>query len=170
MFGPERLRTKLILLSRRVGATALLICWVVRPMCASADPLVARYRAATCLPFVNQAAPPHSRVWETTVPLRDGSQVAIKGAQMPGGRIVVLYSVTGHQFVAADAGDYVYPSDVRFDARNDLLYVKAAGLAGGIWERTVLFEYDLRQHRLVTRRRVNGRDLPGACPSPAPSR
>ncbi len=36
-------------------------------------------------------------------------------------------------FVAADAGDYIYPSDVRLDAPNYLLYVsKARGLAGGI--------------------------------------
>jgi hypothetical protein len=31
---------------------------------------------------------------------------------------------------AANAGDYVFPSDVRFKAQTNLLFVKASGLGG----------------------------------------
>jgi len=148
----------------RAGIWLFNCCLATVALHASVDPLVAKYRTATCIPFSSQAARPHSREWRTTLSLRDGSQVTISGAQMPGGRIDVFYPATGGKFVAADAGDYVYPSDVRIDAQNDLLYVKADGLAGGIWERTFLFEYDLRQHRLVTRRRVKDGKLPEVCP------
>jgi hypothetical protein len=57
--------------------------------------------------------------------------------------------------VAADAEDYVYPSDVRVSNQNDLLYIKASGLAGGVNHETWLFEYDLRNQHLVTRERVS---------------
>jgi hypothetical protein len=78
----------------------------------------------------------------------------------------VFYPATGQTFVAANAGDYVYPSDVRMNTQNDLLYIMARGLAGGIWQRTYLFEYDLGQHGLLTRRRVKDSALPDACPDP----
>jgi len=164
MFGLNTQSKSVAVLFIRGGIWVSSAYWITFAIHASADPIIARYRAAACIPFSSQVARPHSREWNTTLTLRDGSQVTISGAQMPGGRIDWFYSATGQRFVAADAGDYVYPGDVRIDARNDLLYVKAAGLAGGIWERTFLFEYDLRQHLLVTRRRIKGGELPEACP------
>lgn len=74
------------------------------------------------------------------------------------------YVATAREVEAANAGDYVYPSDVRLDARNDVLYVKAAGLAAGIWSETWLFEYDLRAQRQLARRRVVNDVLPPECP------
>jgi hypothetical protein len=68
--------------------------------------------------------------------------------------------------VAANAGDYVYPGDVRMNAQGNLLYVKASGLAGGIWQQTWLFEYDLRAERLVARQQVVDDALPCECPEP----
>jgi hypothetical protein len=76
---------------------------------------------------------------------------------------------SGARFIAANAGDYVYPYDVRVDKQNDRLYVIASGLAGGIWQRTVLFQYDLRMHRQTARRGVRDKDLPKACPGPSES-
>jgi hypothetical protein len=95
--------------------------------------------------------------------LPDGLQITISGAQMPGGRIEVFYLATGQRFVAADAGDYIYPRDVRIDAQNNLLYVRADGLAGGIRKRTILFAYSLRQHRLDKRCRVKDTELLAPC-------
>jgi hypothetical protein len=71
--------------------------------------------------------------------------------------------------VAADPGDYVYPSDVRLDAQNDLLYVKAQGLAGGFSEQTWLFEYDLRRQRIMERLQVRNGILSMECPEPSHS-
>jgi hypothetical protein len=83
---------------------------------------------------------------------------------MPGGRINVRDPTSGRESVAADAGDYVYPSDVRLNAQKDRLYVKASGLAAGIWQETWLFEYDLHSQRLVDCRKVANEDLPAECP------
>ena len=107
---------------------------------------------------------PHTRTWDATLTLTDGSKVVVSGGQLPGGRITVRYLATGRELEAANAGDYVYPSDVRLDPQNNHLYVKASGLAGGIWSETWLFEYDLRGQRLVARRKVVNDALPTECP------
>ncbi len=96
--------------------------------------------------------------------LKDGQTVVIRGTQSPGGRIELQYSNSSMKTVAADAGDYIYPSDVRLAKGVDLLYVKAAGLAGGINRETWLFEYDLNHRRLLTRKLVSDDALPPECP------
>jgi hypothetical protein len=83
--------------------------------------------------------------------------------QMPGGRIDVRDVASGRESVAANAGDYVYPSDVRVDLQNDHLYVKASGLGGGIRYETWLFDYDLRGKRAVSRLQVLDDALPLEC-------
>jgi hypothetical protein len=88
----------------------------------------------------------------------------IVGAQMPGGKITVRNLTTGRESEAANAGDYVYPSDVRFTAKTNLLFVKASGLAAGITRETWLFEYDVLGQRLVERRRVVDSAMPVECP------
>ena len=126
---------------------------------------IERYRTATCIPFAAKPdVRPHTREWNTPLALRDGSRVTVSGAEMAGGRIVLKYENSNRVEVAADAGDYVYPSDVRVDSENDLLYVKATGLAGGIFHETVLFEYDLRGHHLIRVQHVADHDLPAECP------
>ena len=85
------------------------------------------------------------------------------GAQMPGGRIIVRNPTTGVGSTAANAGDYVYPSDVRFNPQTNLLFVKASGLAAGINRETWLFEYDLLHDRLIDRRLVVDGALPPEC-------
>jgi hypothetical protein len=128
-------------------------------------PIIEHYRAAACIPFsVNPKATLHTREWDTDLALKDGSKVIVTGAQMPGGRINVRYPTSGRESVAADAGDYVYPSDVRLNAQKDRLYVKASGLAAGIWQETWLFEYDLHSQKLVDRRKVANEALPAECP------
>jgi hypothetical protein len=87
----------------------------------------------------------------------------VGGAQIPGGRITARYD-TGRELEAANAGDYVYPSDVRFNPQTNLLFVKASGLAAGIKHETWLFEYDLLRQRLIERRRVADSALPPECP------
>ena len=96
--------------------------------------------------------------------LRDGMEVIVKGAQIPGGGIVIYYPATGQSVVAADPGDYVYPSDVRLDTHNDLLYVKAYGLAGGFSAQTWLFEFDVHAQHIMERRQVTNGILPMECP------
>jgi len=92
----------------------------------------------------------------------------VKGSQSVGGTISVLYPMSDQELVAVNAGDYVYPADVRVNAQSDLLYVKASGLAGGIWRQTWLFEYDLRGQRLAARQQVANESLPPECAESPP--
>jgi hypothetical protein len=82
---------------------------------------------------------------------------------MVGGRIVVRYQPDGPQVVAADAGDYVYPTDVRINEAKTVLVVKAMGLAGGIRHETWLYEYDLDRRRRLSKVLVDPAVLPGEC-------
>jgi hypothetical protein len=135
-----------------------------RPL--SHGPIIDAYKAAACIPVSanRKVQGPHTREWETPLTLSDGTQVMVIGAQMPGGRITVRNLTTGRESEAANAGDYVYPSDVRFNTQTNLLFVKASGLAAGINHETWLFEYDLLGKRLVERRRVKDTALPTECP------
>lgn len=144
-------------------------CSLVIPPTSSAR-IITKYAAAACIPFsANPKVSPHTREWDSVLTLGDGTEVIVKGAQIPGGRITVSYPATNQDIVAADPGDYVYPSDVRLDPRNDLLYVKAYGLAGGLSEQTWLFEYDFRRQRIMERRQVRNGILPIECPEPSHS-
>jgi hypothetical protein len=132
----------------------------------SHGPIIEGYKAAACIPVSanRKVEGPHTREWETAVTLSDGSKVLVVGAQMPGGTITVRNLTTARESEAANAGDYVYPSDVRFNPQTNLLFVKASGLAAGIIHETWLFEYDLLGQRLVQRRRVLDSALPTECP------
>jgi hypothetical protein len=134
---------------------------------ASNAPIITKYKTADCLPFSRKPkVKPHTREWNALVLLHDGMPVSISGAQIPGGRIAVSYPGSNRQFLAADPGDYIYPSDVRLDAPKETLYVKAHGLAGGISEQTWLFAYNLRARRIVERVQVKNDVLPAECQEP----
>jgi hypothetical protein len=135
-----------------------------RPL--SHGPIIDAYKAAACIPVSanRKVGGPHTREWETALTLSDGSKVMVTGAQIPGGRITVRNLTTGRTSQAANAGDYIYPSDVRFDAQRNLLLVKASGLAAGISYETWLFKYDLLGQHLLEHRRVNDDGLPTECP------
>jgi hypothetical protein len=132
-----------------------------------APSVIAKYQMAACiLPLRSSVAAPRTREWKTILSLRDGSKVAISAAEIAGGRVTVSDTSSGREYVAADAGDYIYPEDLRLDVENERLYVKAHGLWAGIREQTWLFEYDLRQHRRTARVRVKNGSLPLNCQVP----
>lgn len=149
---------------------ALAICGMLavctschRPV--SKAPIIDEYRAAVCVPFSPiSGVGPHTREWNTPLTLKNGERVIVRGTQSPGGRIELEYAQSGLKKVAADAGDYVYPSDVRLSKQNDFLYVKARGLAGGLNLETWLFKYDPYNQRLVTKQLVTDEALPAECP------
>jgi hypothetical protein len=81
-----------------------------------------------------------------------------------------LHATRGHggaapANTAANAGDYIYPADVRFDDTAGLLYVKAGGHRAAFGEaQTWLFEYDLRRRKQRDRTLVDPDVLPRECP------
>ena len=79
-------------------------------------PIIEHYRAALCVePSTAAEVSPPTRGWNADVTTAGGAKVTLRGAEMVGGRIVVRYHPGGPEVVAADAGDYVYPSDVRIN-------------------------------------------------------
>src|SRR5205823_13384473 len=106
--------------------------------------------------------------WDADLTTATGTRFNIRGAHMVGGRIVVRYQPDGPEVVAANAGDYVYPSDVRINDAKTVVVVKAKGLAGGIWRETWLFDYDLDGHRELSKVRVDPSVLPDDCVMPKP--
>jgi hypothetical protein len=91
--------------------------------------------------------------------------VHVSGAAVPGGRISIRFQSDGTEQVAADAGDYIYPADVRVDSGGEVLYIKASGYTAiGGEAQTWLFEYDMRQRQQRRRTRVDPEVLGRECP------
>jgi len=127
-------------------------------------PVIDHYARAECIPVTSIPGMAGFGRWDYRLTLQDGGMVQIRGVQAPGGRIDIQFLNDGATLVAADAGDYVYPDDVRVDSASGLLYVRANGrrAVGGKPE-TWLFEYDLRQRRSLGRSRVALAVLPRTC-------
>jgi len=147
------------------------VAWIPLVCCAvpysnakSTRALIANYTLAKCVPFAAKPTiVPRTRQWQSVLQLRDGSSVTVKGPQIPAGIVTVSFGTSDQPYVAANAGDYVYPTDIRIDPQAELLYIRADGLVAGITRETVLFEYDLRRRTLITRIRVQPTELPDEC-------
>jgi len=162
-----RRRYHLMLSKIKCGALTSLLAVAALAGCAGIirkGPLIDHYEVAECVPVIyGPGITPPTRAWDTTVKTREGVVAHVSGAQMPGGRIVVKYASDGKEKVAANAGDYVYPADVRLDANTGRLYVKAGGIAALDGEQTWLFEYDLNKRRQTASDRVDENVLPREC-------
>src|SRR5262245_42766443 len=136
-----------------------------RPIRSSA--LIDAYRVAACVePTFATGVEPPTRGWDSTIVVADGSKATVQGADMVWGTIRIRYEPDGPEVVAVQPGDYIYPGDVRVNDRHDRLYVKASGLAAGIWKETWLYEYDLVNRKPVRKNRVHPDALPPECPMP----
>ena len=125
--------------------------------------LIDRYIRADCVPVTFGSGSP-ARTWNYPLETREANRVQVYGRAVPGGRIDVRYASDGKDAIAADAGDYIYPADVRFDRATGRLYVKASGVPAAFGgPQTWLFEYDLRQRRQTEHARVDPGVLPREC-------
>jgi hypothetical protein len=155
----RRLLVLLVSVTLFVGASCR------RPIRSGA--LIDAYRAAACVvPTFAKGVEPPTRGWDSTIVIAGGSTATVRGADMVWGRITVRYESDGRTVVAVQPDDYIYPGDVRLNDRHDRLYVKASGLAAGIWDETWLYEYDLVQQKPVRKNRVHPDALPPECPMP----
>src|SRR5262249_35470080 len=128
-------------------------------------PVIDRYKTAACLPLLAESrVQPSVREWDAPVRTASGTELVISGYQAVGGAVVARDKRTGATHVVANAGDYVYPADVRTSSDFTRVYVKAAGLAGGLSEETWLFEYDLTEYRQLNKIPVDPSVLPPECP------
>lgn len=126
--------------------------------------LIDRYIRAECVPVTLGSGSP-ARTWNYPLETLDANSIQVYGRAVPGGRIDVKYASDGKDETAGDAGDYIYPADVRFDRTTGRLYVKASGAPAAFGgPQTWLFEYDLRQRRQTGHARVDPSVLPQECP------
>jgi hypothetical protein len=151
---------------RRGALIALLAIAVLAgcPRTIRKGALIDQYGRAQCLPVTFGSGSP-ARTWNYTLETGEGNAIEVNGRAVPGGRIDVRYASDGKDEIAADAGDYIYPADVRFDRTGERLFVKASGVPAAFGgPQTWLFEYDLRQRRQTQRARVDPSVLPRECP------
>jgi hypothetical protein len=159
---------------RAVQRTILVLLVSIGPAAACvqavrSDASIEHYRSARCVDSgIAEGVSPPTRGWNANLTTAAGAGFNVRGAQMVGGRIIVRYQPNGPEVVAANAGDYVYPSDVRINDAKSILIVKAAGLAAGIWHETWLYEYDLDGRRQLSKVLVDPSVLPEECAMPEP--
>lgn len=126
--------------------------------------LIDLYTSAHCVPLsTSSTVVPPVREWDAMLRTSQGRVVRVSGWQAVSGRIVAR-DETGATHVVADAGDYVYPEDVRTSREGDTVFVKARGLAGGLFDETWLFAYDLLRFKETGKIRVEPTALPPRCP------
>lgn len=109
--------------------------------------LIEHYSKADCIPVGLTGRPDQpQRIWNHKITTADGVDLEVFGEQIPGGRISVKFGGRD-KAEAANAGDYIYPLDVRINSAHTHLYVRASGAPASSFSRalqTWLFEYDLR--------------------------
>lgn len=99
-------------------------------------------------------------MWSQAVQVRPGLSVTLMARCCIGGRFEALYSDETAPREVGRPGDYVYPMDLRVDLNQMRAYGMASGLAGGIFQTTVIYEYDLVQRRAISKIEVDPRLLP----------
>lgn len=128
-------------------------------------PIVIGYKNAVCIPVhIGPGIKPPTRAWDFTITTSKGLTVRIQGATMPGGQVTIKYLPEEVEIVAANAGDYIYPTDVRLNSGSDVLFIKASGITAAFSQpQTWLFAYDLNSRKQIMRERVDPSVLPAEC-------
>ena len=149
-----------------LAVAALVFCYQGCGRTIRSGALIDEYSRAECVPVrVAAGVSPPSRGWDYTLKTRAGIPIRVFGADIVGGEVEVEYLPDGKKAVAANAGDYIYPADVRFERTNDRLYIKASGQPASFGgPQTWLFEYDLVNRRQTARAKVDPTVLPQECP------
>ena len=117
--------------------------------------------AESLIPNWNQGIYPPVHNWDQTIKLNNGLSFCIRAYQCVGGRFEGKFSDEPEFKTIADPGDYVYPCDIRINIGTGYLFCKASGLAAGLYQETVIYQFDLNQRRVVQRVVVDPVILPG---------
>jgi hypothetical protein len=128
-------------------------------------PIIAKYNEANCIsPSDSGSITPPVREWDTTLRLKNGTQVEIKGEQLPGHQVDAYYEPQplGGSIQITPPAFYIYSSDVRLDHENEILYVKTDGVIGRAHQ-TWLFSFDLAKRTELERVCVVPSSLPPEC-------
>jgi len=123
--------------------------------------VVRSYLTADILPF--KVAPniyPSVKGWDTTLTLCENKYVRLNATGWISGEFTCQYSDEHSQRVIGHPGDYVYPCDMRFNKNNKRIYAKASGLAAGLYQDTIIYEFDTSSRKTITQIHVDPNILP----------
>ncbi|MGA2230801.1 MAG: hypothetical protein ABSH22_07870 [Tepidisphaeraceae bacterium] len=112
--------------------------------------VVAAFSAAQLLSPVpkDEMKPGEPRTWDQKLQLANGIQVRIEAMDCAGGNVTATYADDQKWLEVANAGDYVYPKEIRINPATERLFVLAEGVAMPFgWHDTQLFEFDLRMRK-----------------------
>jgi len=146
------------------AAALSLVAWSAAVPIAR-DSVVDRYVHAVCLPTgplgsFNLA----TKSWNELLETSSGAPVHVTGAQRVGGGVVLAYPPSAREYFPADSSDTLYPSEVRVDLTQDLLFVRMSAPPILGWGQVpILYEFDLRKRTRVTDLRVDPSALPPPC-------
>jgi hypothetical protein len=126
-------------------------------------PVVKSYLVATVVtPTWNPNISPSEPMWDLTLEPGNGQTVTVTAACCIGGRFLAKYGDETQPRIVGQPGDYVYPTELRVNRETRRVYGMARGLAGGIWHKTVIFEFDLVRRQQIGRVEVDDKILPPA--------
>jgi hypothetical protein len=143
---------------------ALLVILGAGSGCAITDPshpVVRAYLAAEVVaPTWNSNIHPSEPGWSTTLDIPSGVTVTLTARCCVGGRFRAKYSDELESRNVGNPGDYVYPLEMRMDRKTLHAFGMASGLAGGVSEKTVIFQYDLTRRQAIGQVEVSRKILP----------
>ena len=111
-------------------------------------------------PNWNPSIYPPVHNWDQSLNLHNGLSFSIKAYQCVGGKFEGRYSDEPDFKIIATPGDYIYPCDIRIDNDSKYLFCKASGWAAGIFQETIIFQFDLQKRKIFQRVIVDPRILP----------
>jgi len=129
-------------------------------------PTVKAFNASKSLiPVWSKNVQPPVHEWNEVLNVGEKLTLRVSALQTVGGKFYGQYSDEQESRLIGNPGDYVYPCALRFDAANSRVFGVASGLAAGIQQATILFEFDTRSRQLIHTYHVDPKLLP---PEPAP--
>jgi hypothetical protein len=132
-------------------------CTVTDP----SHPVVKSYLAAEVLtPTWSHSIRPSEPAWSHILDVGSGVTATVTAACCVGGRFRAQYSDEKEPRIIGIPGDYLYPRELRLDRIALRVYGMASGLAGGIYLKTVIFEFDLARRKAVAEVDVDLKILP----------
>jgi hypothetical protein len=126
--------------------------------------------ARSLVPTWSKDVFPAAKQWNEVLKLGRNLTLRVTALDTVGARFIGQYSDEQEPRLIGNPGDYVHPVDIRVNSALTKVFCKASGLAGGVQQVTIVFEFDIHSRNLIHSYHVDPKFLP-ANPmplSPAP--
>ena len=116
--------------------------------------------ARSVVPIWSKEVFPAAKQWNEVLNLGNNLTLRITALDTVGARFIGQYSDEKEHRLIGNPGDYVHPVDIRVNPALTRIFCKASGLAGGIQQVTILFEFDIHSRNLIHAYHVDPKFLP----------